>query len=276
MRNINLFLTFLIIFFPAILFAQDFEVSPVKMYFTVDPGESQSEVLSITNHSNFKTPFTITFEDFVVDINGNKQSMKRNSSKSSCTEWITPEKTFFDINPNEQIPIKITMQAPEDDYTARWAVMYIQTARVQTGFDADKELSASVSLTGRIAVQIYRLPVTNYETKMNIKHLQEVDDSESKDRIFTAFVENTGAAITKCKVIFIASDLNSGEEFEFDPILIESFPGYPREVKFTLPETLPSGKYSLVALLDYGIKTTIKGTRLKETLVILDKEEEKE
>ena len=29
-------------------------------------------------------------------------------------------------------------------------------------------------------------------------------------------------------------------------------------------------------LLDYGIKTTIKGTRLKETLVILDKEEEKE
>ena len=274
MRNISLLLFFLIFCFPSAFFAQDFEVSPVKMYFMIDPGESQSKVLSITNHSNFKTPFTITFEDFVLDINGNKQPMKRNTSKSSCTEWITPEKNFFDINPNEQVQIKITMQAPEDDNIARWAMMYIQTARVQTGFDVDKDLSASVSMTGRIAIQIFRLPVTDFETKMTIKYLQELEsnDPESKDRIFTALVENTGAAISKCKVIFIASDLNSGEEFEFNPILFESYPGYPREVKFTLPESLPPGKYSLVALLDYGINSTIKGTRLNETLIISDKE----
>ena len=274
MQKIELILIILLINITSGINAQDFEVSPVKMYFTIDPGESQSQVLSITNHSNFKTPFIITFEDFIIDIDGKKQAIKRNSSKSSCTEWITPEKTFFDINPNEQIQVKITMQAPEEDYTTRWAVMYIQTAHVQTAFEVDKGIAAAVNLSGRIAVHIFRYPSTIIEPKMTIKHLQEAKDPEGKERIFTTLVENEGSTITECKVMFIASDLNSGEEIEFEPIFFESYPGYPREVKFILPETMPPGKYSFVALLDYGKTTTIKGTRLKESLIVLPKNKE--
>jgi len=267
------YLIILIIFFSFIRTeAQDFEVSPVKMYFSIDPGDSQTQVLSITNHASFKTSFTISFEDFVIDIDGTKLPIKRNSSKNSCTEWITPEKTFFDINPNEQIQINITMQAPDDDYTPRWALMYIQTARVQTGFSADKELQASVNLSGRIAVNIYRLPLTQSEPDIIIKQLQEIVDAESDLRTFSATVDNKGNTITKCKVMFIASDINTGEEFEFDPIKIETHPGFPIDVKFTLPEFLPPGQYSFYALLDIGNDNTIKGTRLKETLVILEKD----
>lgn len=274
MQNINLFFTFFIICFSQALLAQDFEVSPVIMEFTVDPGESQVKMLSIKNHSNFKTPFTITFADFGIDIDGKKQVMKRNSSSNSCSEWITPEKTFFDINPNEQIDLKITMEAPSDDNQDRWAIMYIQTVKVKSSFDVDKGLGAGVHLSGRISVQIFRNSVSEITPKVSIKYLKEVNEPDSEDRKFSVFVENEGSTIANCTVMFIASDLSTGEEFEFDQILIESFPGYPREVEFVLPETLPQGEYSLVALLDYGINTTIKGTRLKETLIILDKEDQ--
>jgi hypothetical protein len=269
-----LFFTFILLIFSKTQ-GQDFEVSPAVMQFNLDPGESQTKILTIKNHSNFQTPFNISFADFIIDGQGNKEMMKKNTSKNSCSEWITPEKTFFDVNPNEQVEIKITMQAPEDDYNTRWSVMYIQTAQVQSVFSVDKGIGAGVHLSGRIAVQVYRNAVTGKKTDMSIKYLKEKTESDSLGRVFTAMVENNGNTIEHCKVTFIASDLNSGEEIEFEPLVIDSYPGFPREVSFTLPKTIPPGEYSLAVLLDPGINSVIKGTRLSETLVVLEKNKQK-
>ena len=269
MQKINLILTGLILLFSLVLKSQDFEVAPVKMNFKVDPEESQTKILSVKNHSNFKTSFIITFADFIIDKNGLKQVIKRNSSKTSCTEWITPEKTFFDINPNEQVQIKISMQPPVDDYTTRWALMYIQTVTEKTSFDVDEGIGAGVRLNGRIAVEVYRDPLIPLAPKLIIKDLREVSDADSTHRYFKADVINTGKNIAKCKVSFIASDLNTAEEIEFNPIFFNSYPGFLREVKFKLPNTIPSGKYSLAALLDYGKDITIEGTRLNKPLIVL-------
>jgi hypothetical protein len=242
------------------------------MIFTVDPGETQSKVLTIKNHSNFKTSFNIIFEDFIFDKDGQKIVIEKNSSKTSCTEWITPEKTFFDINPNESIDLKITIHAPDEDYTTRWAMMHVQTVREKTSFDVDKSaIGAGVNLSGRIAVQIFRYPSTKKEPVLTIKNLIEIPNQDSDDREFSTIVTNEGTIIANCKVIFIASDLNSGEEIEFEPIFFDSYPNYKREIRFKLPKTMPPGKYSFAALLDFGKTTTIKGTRLKETLLILPK-----
>jgi len=273
MLKINLIITGLILLFSFTVKSQDFEVSPVKMNFRVDPEESQTKILSIKNHSNFRTSFTITFADFVIDKEGNKQAIEKNSTKTSCTEWITPEKTFFDINPNEQVQVKITMQPPVDNYTTRWALMYIQTVTEKTSFDVDEGMGAGVRLSGRITVEVYREPVLQLKPKLKIKDLREVNDIDSTHRYFTADVLNTGKNIAKCKLSFIASDLNTAEEIEFDPIYFDSYPGFLREIKFKLPATLPAGKYSLVALLDYGKNITIEGTRLNKPLIILPSED---
>ena len=150
-------------------------------------------------------------------------------------------------------------------------MMYIQTAQVQSVFSVDNGVGAGVHVSGRIAVQINRTPVTGKNSNMTIKHLREKIESDSEDRVFTALVENNGNTIENCKIMFIASDLNSGEEFEFDPIIIDSYPGYPREIKFILPLTIP-GEYSLAVLLDSGVNSILKGSRLDKTLIILDKE----
>lgn len=273
MYKFLLLLSFLyILILPAL--AQDFEVAPVKMEFVVNPDESQTKILSIRNHANFKTSFTISFADFVIDKNGSKQAMNKNSTKTSCAEWITPEKTFFDINPNEQVQVKITMHPPADDFTTRWALMYIQTVKEQTSFDIDKSsIGAGISLSGRISVEVYRKPKIPIKPNLKIKNLREIIEPNSKGRIFIADVVNLGSNIANCKITFIASDLNTAEEIEFKPIHLASYPGFTREVKFTLPETIPPGRYSFVALLDFGKTTTIKGTRLKKTLLILPKKE---
>jgi len=273
MHKINLIITGLALLFSGTLKSQDFEVSPVKMNFRVDPEESQTKILSIKNHANFKTSFLITFADFIIDKKGETQAIERNSSKASCTEWITPEKTFFDLNPNEQIQIKITIQVPVDDYTTRWGFMYIQTVTEKTSFDVDAGLSAGVHLSGRIAVQLKRDPFVLVTPKLKIKDLRETVDEDSTHRYFIVDVTNVGKSIADCKLNFVMSDLNTAEEIEFDPIYFDSYPGFLREIKFKLPATLPAGKYSLVALLDYGKNVTIEGTRLNKPLIILPSED---
>lgn len=273
MKKINLIFTSFLLFSSAFLKSQDFEVAPVKMNFKVDPEESQTKILSIKNHSNFRTSFTISFTDFVIDKNGRKQAIEKNSTKTSCTEWITSEQTFFDINPNEQVQVKITMQPPVDDYSTRWALMYIQTVTEKTSFDVDEGIGAGVRLSGRIAVEVYRDPVIRLKPKLKIKDLREISDIDSTHRYFTADVVNIGKNIAKCKVSFIASDLNTAEEIEFDPVYFNSFPGFMREVKLKLPNTIPSGKYSLAVLLDYGKDITIEGTRLNKPLIVLQSED---
>ena len=88
--------------------------------------------------------------------------------------------------------------------------------------------------------------------------------------------KHRGKNIAQCKVTFIASNLNTAEEFEFDPIFFASYPGFPHEVKFKLPNTLPEGKYSLAALLDYGKDLTIEGIRLNKILIIAGSEKSSE
>lgn len=268
MRKEIVFFVILIISFQLNLFSQDFEVAPTRVEYSIDPGESQTATLSIKNHSNFKMPFLITLADFTIDAEGNEREVERNSIKNSCSEWITPEKTFFDINPNEQVDIKITMQAPEDDMADRWAKLYVQTAQVQTAFEADKDLRTGVQVSGRIGIKVFRYTNTKKEPDIKIGNLKEVINEDTTSRIFTAVVENEGETISECKVIFVAADIETGEEFEFDPIYILSYPGYQRKVEFKLPDFMPPGKYSFVALLDYGKTTTIKGTRLKDLLII--------
>ncbi len=276
MLNNKLLLSVFILLLSLQVKSQDFEVAPVKINFKVDPEDSQTKVLSVKNHSNFRTSFMITFADFVIDKYGNKQAIERNSSKTSCAEWITPEKTFFDINPNEQVLIKITMQPPVDDYSTRWALMYVQTVHEKTSFDVDRGFGAGVRVSGRISVEVYRAPVVNLKPKLKIKDLREVSSIDTLNRYFVADVINQGKNIAKCKVTFIASNLGTAEEFEFEPIYFESFPGFQREVKFKLPDTLPAGKYSFVALLDYGKDITIEGTRLNKPLMILPKKDKNE
>jgi hypothetical protein len=248
--------------------AQDFEVAPVKMIFNINAGESDTKILTIRNHANATTKFSLLLADFVVDNDGHSQEMARNSTKNSCSEWLQPEQTVFEINPGESLDVKIKMNAPADDYSARWAMMYVQTLPAETSHNADKSMKTGVILTGRIAVQIFRVAGSNGVLKASISNITEKITSDNTKRIFTANLQNTGSAIANCKITFMASNLETAEETSFAPVNLELLPGCTRTIQFELPKTLPPGEYSLIALLDYGSKTTIEGARYDKKIII--------
>lgn len=272
MRFLTIIVLNILFFQSGLAFAQDFEVSPAKLKYKIDPFESDKKVITITNHSNKLTVFRISYSDFILNDEGKIESVALNSTENSCISWLVPNNDVFEVKPNESYQVLMNMQVPVDDYKARWGYIYIQTTTERTSFSVDKDAAQTgLNLQAKIAIDVIRTPRTPQVAKIDIKDLIEIKDdkSEKEERVFSTVIENSGVDIHECNVFFIASDLSSGKEYEFERIKIKSYPGFLRKVTFTLPKTLPRGEYSLVALLDYGNKTIIKGARLNKNIVII-------
>jgi hypothetical protein len=150
------------------LIAQDFEVSPLKLYFNAEPGESQTKFVTVKNHSGKEETFILTISDYSVNNKGQGQYVEAGSMKNSMADWVTFAPAFFPLGPNEEKQIAVTMQQPTDDFGSKWGVIFVRTAQEQTAYSADKSVSAGVSVSARIAINVYQTPGTNKNYKATI------------------------------------------------------------------------------------------------------------
>lgn len=242
--------------------AQDFEVAPVTLEFNAEPGDNQSKVITVKNHSNKKASFIVALGDFLPTSTGEKKQMAPNSTKRSCANWININPSFFELNPGDDIQIQVSMLVPNEEYSAAWCMLYIQPSREQTSWTADQNLGTGITVSGRIGVQIYQSPKSNNNHSVKISNLTEIIQPGQQDRKFSATIENLGDKVTKCKVYLIASNMSTAEEKQFNPQEIETFPKMSRTIELTLPNVLAPGKYALAAIIDYGPKFALEGTQV--------------
>ncbi|MGE0079187.1 MAG: hypothetical protein AB7S48_15115 [Bacteroidales bacterium] len=241
---------------------QDFEVAPVRLEFDAEPATSQTKVINIRNHSNKKVSYTIAIADFIPSSDGLKKTLPPNSTKRSCANWLNINPLFFELNPNDDIQVQVTMLVPGSEYGTSWCMLYIQPAREQTSWNADKSIGAGISVTGRIGVQVYQSPKSNTSQSIKINNLLEITQPQDTARKFSATVENLGDRVTNCKVFLMASNMSNADEVQFPEFECEVFPKLSRNVELVLPNTLPTGTYALAAIVDYGPKFPLEGAQI--------------
>lgn len=264
-----LFITVLCVAFVGSGTAQDFEVAPVELVFRVDPGQKQEKMVMITNHSSTVQQFQISKADFVTDIKGNRQTMEENSTENSCASWISYGDAFFELQPNESRSIPVSMEVPEGDYVTRWAMLHVQTTQARTSFDADYEkLAAGLLISGRIGIKVFRLPVNSPKPIVKIINLRERESDSGENRSFSVDIQNKGASIANCKITYVVLNLKTAEKISFPAGTVQVLPGTLREIYFELDESIPPGEYALSAILDFGDKNVLEGTRMQSKLVV--------
>jgi len=264
MQKTTILLCWIILFLlsSGMIKAQSFEVAPIRLNFNADPGETQTKTVTIKNHGNENASVVLTFQDYLIYKNGERKVLGAGSSKNSIAEWITLNPSYLEINPNQVQTVDVTFQAPNDDYTSKWGILNVSTTKEQTSFGADKELSAGLSIYGRINVELSYTPKSATRKRVQISNLKEVTTPNDSIRKFTANIDNLGSAITECKVYLIASNLSTLHEKRFETVNIKAYPQTSRNVELTLPDTLPEGTYSLSAILDYGSSKALEGTQI--------------
>ena len=254
----------IILFFGNILTisAQDFEVSPVQLYFSANPGESQSKTVTVKNHSAQKSSYILSAGDFVISSDGDKQYKPANSTKNSIANWMSISPSFFDLEPNAERQVTVSVQPPTDNDGSRWGIIYVRTAKEKTAFEAGEELSAGVTLSPRIAVQVFQTAKSNKNLKAKIDQLREIPSEDSTERWFSAIVTNLSDIIIPCKVYLIASNMQTAKEKQFEPVQFTAYPKNTQKIILKMPKDLPKGTYALAAVLDYGSTVTLEGTQI--------------
>ena len=248
-------------FFTVNVFSQDFEVSPLKLFYTADPGESQTKFIKVKNHQSTVETFIISISDYNVDSKGKGSYVDAGSLKNSIADWLSIAPSFFELNPNEEKEIAITLQQPADNISSKWGVIFIRTAQEQTSYSADQGMAAGMTVSGRIAIHVYQTPSINKSYKATINNLNEITVKGDTARTFNVLVNNLEDRITPCKVYLIATDINTAEETMFEAQEFVLFPKSSRKLELYMTNILPKGTYSLAAVLDYGSSSNLEGTQ---------------
>lgn len=260
MTRINTIL--LTLLFAVAAWAQDFEVSPVLMTFTANPGEIQQQKIHLINHSSMPQKYAFKMMDYVIDDEGNKKSVPAGTTKRSCADWLTINPSVIELNPNEETDINALMTVPKDGFSTKWCMIAVQSVEEQTLSTADKSLNTGVVLMPRIIILVKQVPKSNKNYKATISDLKEVTTPKDVFRTFEATVTNIGDNIIEGKVYLSLADMKTAAEENFNSVNVTVYPDSSRKIKLQLPKQISEGSYVLAAILDYGHRTALEGTQM--------------
>lgn len=263
------FSLFITVFFLAIhvSYSQDFEIAPIRLNYISNPGETLTKTIAVRNHSNKKETITLRQRDYLIYRDGKMDVLPAESTKNTIARWITINPSYVTLEPNEEMLVQVTMQAPQDDYSSKWGIISFESAAEQTTFTADKSVKTGIAVLGRIDVYLTYNPL-GVSDKVGINNIQEITKPGDTDRVFQVNIENIGDKITNCKVYLIASNLATGEEKRFPTSELSAYPQSSRTIELNLPNGLEPGQYSLAAILDHSGSSTLKGTQM---LIVVEK-----
>jgi len=247
---------------PASLQGQELEVTPGKLMFSTNPGSSQTQQVFIKNKGASDQSFIFNLADWLTDENSEIRYFEPGSTARSCAGWVTVTPSVVSLQPNESATVNVTMLVPEDEMSTRWAMLFVESAKEQTGPQAiDKDVQMGLTVSARIAVPVYQSPNGNSFYKGTIDNLEEIID-DSGSRKFESEVINIGDKILNCKVYYTIVNLNTAEEITSEPIEFSLLPESSKKVDYSPDNELDSGNYSVTAILDYGHNDELDGVQL--------------
>jgi len=264
MRTTTIFLLLFVFF--AIpngrLNAQELEVTPGTLMFSVNPGASQTQQIFVRNKANTEQSFIFNLADWLTDEMGEVKYFNPGTTGRSCADWITITPTLVSLQPNESVRVNVTMLVPNDNPSTKWAVLFVESAEEKTGPTAiDKDIQMGLNISARIAIPIYQSPSGNTLYKGTIDELVETV-GEDNSRSFKSLVINVGDKVLNCKVFFTIMSLETAEETTSDPIEFSLLPESNKSVEYKPEEPLKKGRYSVTAILDYGYNEELEGIQL--------------
>ena len=263
MKNYLIVITFFVL---TNVSAQNVAIAPSRLYYKVGLGEYKNQTVTVTNSSNMKQSFTVSFADFEAPgSEGKSKFMNVGESVNSCSKWLSATPSFFEIEPGQSQQIQVLLQVPNlpDANKVKWSAMKIKIAKEKgKAQQADPtSYGMGVTETFQFVVHIFQSPPSVTFKNAEITSFKDVTTKDDSSHVLSLFVKNTGDAILDCASYLEVTNLQNGTQERLKPFAYTILPGGSREVKFHLA-VLPKGKYSVLGVVDYGSKENVQAAEL--------------
>lgn len=250
--NLSIFLAFFIplFFFSINTSAQNLGVYPTTIDFKLAAGQSEAQVINLSNGSANKVQLRVYLNDWVRDSTGGHTYYEPATIERSCAKWLNIDKNFLELNPGESTQLTLQMLVPQADVTAnqmKWSMLFIETVEENVSKN-DQNAQATVKNLIRVGVHIYQTPPGLAGKSIKVLDLKpHAEIANTYDLV----CQNTGDVMIECKAHLELAGAN-GEQTKLDFIEFPMFPGQKRYVTFELPKNMVDGKYNAIGILDAG------------------------
>lgn len=248
--------------FPVFLFSQvGISVSPPRVYYTLNPGETGSQKVLISNVSKeHPLNLSLTLGDWEYDNYGNNLMLPPDSLENSCAGWISvADGMYLTLEPGENHEIDVTMTVPNmpaPDENVQTAMLFVTQMNPVDGVDAQ---GAAIRINVRQGIKIYRKGKDPEIKKIEIEDLAYDKEDNSLQLQFT----NGGNIWLNGQVTINLFNQDTGKDSNLEPIDFYSMPGDRRIMPIPLRHVLQGGRYTATVMIDYGDRTTIEAAELQ-------------
>jgi hypothetical protein len=252
----------LVLFTASAALAQRVSINPTILSFNLKPGETSTQTITIINLSDQKQSFELSLGDWLRDSLGSHKYFPAGTLTKSCANWVKLDNAIVEVEAKQTKDVRVTMNGPSDTSQfkeMKWAMLYVQNAAEQAGnTTAAAKASAKLVEVFRFGIHIYQSPpqLTNHEAKA----ISLTPDTLKNTYNFSMI--NMGSTQLTCKARLELTNLQNGKEIKLEEVEFPVFPGAKRIVQLTIPPTIPAGKYSMLALLDYDSSMPLEAVEL--------------
>lgn len=238
---------------------QGFSLSPSRLFFTGNPGETVSQTLTFGNSTNNTVSYVAHIQDFDRDSTGNKVYYESNTKPFSNAGWISFSTSSIVVAPGENKQVVVTLNIPPGSKKLTNSMIFFTQVKEQQQ-TAAKARSFGVNVLIELGVQVYYSPngISAGEFEfLAFNDLGIYDNKKQKTRRLALKIHNNGAINKDAFIRFELTNKETGEEIKIEPTTIAMLPDAAQLVYLDLPTDL-KGKYLVIALLDAGSAYDLK------------------
>lgn len=263
MKNIFLFLLILISGFTGKA-QTGVSVSPPRLYFESNPGQSNRQKVMITNVSATHTmDLAVSLGDWQYNELGENIMYPADSLATSCASWVTISKkdSYFSLQPGENKEIEVTLTVPNtftNEVPVHTGMLYV--TQMNPIDDVDNK-GANIKVSVRSGIKLFHSTNQPKNRKLEIENIL----FDKKNNKIELHFKNNGTIWADGIVYPELLNTLTGKKTVLDHVVFYTMPNDFRKMYINLPENLEKTKYTATILMDYGDENTIEMGELSFT-----------
>ncbi len=239
-------------------------VSPPRLYFESNAGQSNRQKVMVTNVSAAHTmDLAVSLGDWQYNELGENVMYPADSLATSCASWVTINKkdSYFSLKPGESKEIEVTITVPNTftgEVPVHTGMLYV--TQMNPIDDVDNK-GANIKVSVRSGIKLFHRTSQPKNRKLEIENILF---DKKRNKIELLF-KNNGNIWADGIVYPELLNTLTGKKTVLDHIVFYSMPNDVRKMYIDLPENLEKAKYTAAILMDYGDENTIEMGELSFT-----------
>lgn len=247
--SFKIFLYFSVSLFGPILIAQGISMSPTRLFFSGNPGETISLPVTLSNSSENDYVFNINTKDWNRDEYGTKIYFDSGSLENSNASWISTVESSLSIPKKTDREIMVKMTIPADASTTELTNSMLFFTQIGKQEDKPKrEMGIGIIPLFEFGLHIYHTPPGNSTRSLDIEGIENTFNEANQIQLVKVRLYNDGNVVNDASAELELTNTTTGEDIKLDPINLSMMPKTYQTVIFQLPKNL-QGTYLGVSII---------------------------